>query len=250
MLKLYIYRCIKFVCWGPNLQERFDDTRSEHTAPSHSRRLSASLDTTVTAIDESPKIVEVDTGRPKSRSHRTNISLSDFGDDLPAYQALSSPLPCRIPTRISIPDCRNFQDFSDWGLTGDECRFSTAQSTPRFINSGGSNPPVTPSKSVCADNFFRGYANFPNYMANTKSFKAKLRSHSAPKQRPVTGPKKRLSLNEMMESRNSLSGVRMQRSCSQAQEVINFKNTVMGKIDRSSSEFGCRELDRNYLRRC
>ncbi|KAH7512941.1 hypothetical protein FEM48_Zijuj12G0143700 [Ziziphus jujuba var. spinosa] len=215
--------------------ERFDDARSEFTAPTHSRRLSASLESTVTAnIDESPKIVEVDTGRPKSRSRRTNTSMSDFGDD-PNYQGLSSPLPCRIPSRISVPDCRNFQD-SDWGLTGEECRFSTAQSTPRFMNScsGGSNAPLTPAKSVCADNFFRSYGNFPNYMANTKSFKAKLRSHSAPKQRPEAGPKRRLSLNEMMESRNSLSGVRMQRSCSQAQEAINFKNAVMGKIDRSS----------------
>lgn len=75
-------------------------------------------------------------------------------------------------------------------------------------------------------------------MANTQSFNAKLRSYSAPKQRPEPGPgsKKRLSLNELMESRNSLSGVRMQRSCSQAQEAISFKNAVMGKLDRSSDQ--------------
>ncbi|BBH08346.1 IQ-domain 26 protein [Prunus dulcis] len=211
--------------------ERFDDTGSEHTAPSHSRRLSASnLDAN---IDGSPKIVEVDTGRPKSRSRRTNTCVSEFSDDPTYQQALSSPIPCRGPARLSIPDSRNFPE-SDWGLAGDECRFvSTAQSTPRFVNScGASNLPGTPSKSVCADNFFRGYA--PNYMASTQSFKAKLRSHSAPKQRPDTGPKRRLSLHEMLESRNSLSGVRMQRSCSQAQDAINFKNAIMSKLDRSS----------------
>ncbi|XVF88637.1 hypothetical protein PTKIN_Ptkin19aG0066800 [Pterospermum kingtungense] len=224
--------------------ERFDDTRSEHTLSIHSRRLSASLDTGI-STDESPKIVEVDTGRPKSRSQRTNTSVSDFSDD-PPYQTLSSPLPCRVPARISVPDSRHFQE-TDWGLTGDECRFSTAQSTPRFISSCVSNiAPVTPAKSVYADNFFRQW-NFPGYMANTQSFKAKLRSHSAPKQRPETGTKKRLSLNEMMESRSSLSGVRMQRSCSQAQEAISFKNAVMGKLDRSS-EFG-RDPERNYLQR-
>ncbi|KAM6583297.1 hypothetical protein CsatB_010299 [Cannabis sativa] len=228
-----------------NLQERFDDSKSDHIAPIHSRRLSASLDTSFTTIDESPKIVEVDTGRPKSRSRRTNTSVSDFGDD-PSCQALSSPLPCRIPTRISIPDCRNCQE-SEWGFTGDECRFSTAQSTPRFLNSAASNAPTTPAKSVCADNYFRGYGNYPNYMANTKSFKAKLRSYSAPKQRPEPGPKKRLSLNELMESRNSLSGVRMQRSCSQVQDAISFKNTVMGKLDRCS-DVG-RETERTYLQR-
>ncbi|KAK7319940.1 hypothetical protein RJT34_04669 [Clitoria ternatea] len=229
--------------------ERFDDIRSEYTGPIHSRRLSSSFDATMNnanSVDGSPKIVEVDTGRPKSRSRRSNNSMSDFGDD-PSFQILPSPLPMpyRTPTHITIPDNRNFND-SDWGLTGEECRFSTAQSTPRFTNSCscGSLAPLTP-KSVCTDNFFIGqYHNFPNYMANTQSFKAKLRSHSAPKQRPDPGPKKRLSLNEMMESRCSLSGVKMQRSCSQIQEAINFKNAIMSKLEKST-ELG-RETERNF----
>ncbi|KAF6141726.1 hypothetical protein GIB67_027904 [Kingdonia uniflora] len=219
--------------------ERYEDTRSEHTASIHSRRLSASIETVLNAFEESPKIVEIDTYRPKSRSRRTNTSMSDSGEDT-HYQTISSPLPCPKPSRLAIPDCRNFQDY-DWGFTGDECRFSTAQSTPRFMNSNASNAPVTPAKSVC------GYSNFPNYMANTKSFRAKLRSHSAPKQRPEPGPKKRLSLNEIVESRASLSGVRMQRSCSQAQEAIIFKNAVMGRLDRST-EF-VREAEKEYLQR-
>ncbi|KAI4347051.1 hypothetical protein L6164_007901 [Bauhinia variegata] len=228
--------------------ERFDETRSEFTGPIHSRRLSSSFDANATinnnsssSIDGigSPKIVEVDNGigRPKSRCRRsnTNTSMSDFGDDPPFFQAVSSPLPCpcRTPARLSIPHGRNLQD-SDWGLTGEECRFSTAQSTPRVAYPFASVDPATPSKSVCTDNFFRQYDNFPNYMANTQSFKAKLRSHSAPKQRPEASPKKKLSPNETMESRSSLSGLRMQRSCSQAQQVINFKNAVMGKLDKSA----------------
>ncbi|KAM0969688.1 hypothetical protein FF1_017910 [Malus domestica] len=221
--------------------ERFDGSRSEQTAPSHSRRLSASNlgDSNFNNTDENPKIVEVDTGsRPKSRSRRTNTcSASEFSDDPTYQQALSSPILCRgTPARLSIPDSRNYQD-SDWGLSVEECRMiSTAQSTPRFMNSCGgganSNATGTPSKSVCNENCFRGYA--PNYMASTRSFKAKLRSHSAPKQRPEPGPKKRLSLNEMLESRNSLSGVRMQRSCSQVKDAIVFKNAVIGKLERSS----------------
>ncbi|XP_068642712.1 protein IQ-domain 26-like [Aristolochia californica] len=227
--------------------ERFDDSRSEHTASIHSRRLSASLETAINGFDESPKIVEIDTCRPKSRSRRTNASMSDCGEDPPS-QTLSSPLPCHIPGRLSIPDCRNYQDF-DWGLTGDECRFSTAQSTPRFLNSDRSLScmPVTPAKSVCAESFFRRYSNFPNYMANTQSFRAKVRSQSAPKQRPESGPKKRLSLNEMVESRASLSGVRMQRSCSQVQEVFNFKNAVLSRLDKST-EF-VREAQGDHIQR-
>ncbi|KAL5728984.1 IQ-domain [Ranunculus cassubicifolius] len=224
--------------------ERFDDSRSEHTASIHSRRLSASIETST--FEESPKIVEIDTCRPKSRSRRTTTnSMSDSGED--PYPALSSPLPCQIPARLSIPEGRNYPDF-DWGYTGDECRFSTAQSTPRFMNSTGSNAPVTPAKSVCAEGFFRRYSNYPNYMSNTQSFRAKVRSHSAPKQRPEPLPKKRLSLSEMVESRASLSGVRMQRSCSQAQEAISFKNAVMCKLDRSS-EYVVKEAESDYLQR-
>lgn len=218
--------------------ERFqlDDTRSEQAVSVHSRRLSAaSFDNVSSNFDENPKIVEVDTGRPKSRSRRTITSVSEFPDN-PFYQTGSSPVPSRVSARLTIPETRYFQE-SDWGLTGEECRFSTAHSTPRFANS---NAPVTPAKSVCGggNNFFRNYMNFPNYMANTQSFKAKLRSQSAPRQRPeAVGPKRRLSLNEMMESRSSLSGVRMQRSCSQVQDAVNFKNAVVGKLDRWS-EFG------------
>lgn len=223
------------------LQERFDEF--------HSKRMlsSAQYDNCVNGFDESPKIVEIDTYKPKSRSRRitlttnTNCTSDSGGDDQNFQQAMSSPLPLpypSVPARLSIPDCRQFQDF-DWSFLGEECsRFgasATAHSTPRFGNNSGrtiSNVAVTtPSKSVCGDSFFRPYSNGPNYMANTQSFSAKLRSHSAPKQRPeqLPGPKKRLSLTEIMASRSSFSGVRMQRSCSQVQEVLEFwkgKNSV------------------------
>ncbi|KAE9613993.1 putative IQ motif, EF-hand binding protein [Lupinus albus] len=220
--------------------ERFDDIRSEYNGRRLSSSFDATMNNTTNSVEGSPKIVEVDTGngKPKSRSRRTNTSISDFGDD-PSFHALPSPLP--------IPCHRNFHD-SDWVLTGEQSKFSTAQSTPRFTNSCsfGSIASMTP-KSVCTDSFFIGqHVNFvPNYMARTQSFKAKLRSQSAPKQRPEPGPKRRLSLNQMMESRSSLSGVRMQRSCSQIQEAVNFKNVVMCKLEKSTKTG--RETDRNYF---
>ncbi|PSR96888.1 Protein IQ-DOMAIN like [Actinidia chinensis var. chinensis] len=196
--------------------ERFDETWSEF----QSKRLSASIENSLNSFEESPKIVEIDTYKPRSRSRRINPSTSDSSED-PYYQTLSSPLPRPIPARLSIPDCRNLPD-SEWNFTGNECRSSTAQSTPRFAKSGRSHAPATPAKSVCGDSFFRPYSNFPNYMANTQSFRAKLRSQSAPKQRSEPGSKKRLSLNEIMASRTSLSGVRMQQSCAQVQEDLGF----------------------------
>ncbi|KAL0425018.1 UNVERIFIED_CONTAM: hypothetical protein Sradi_1036600 [Sesamum radiatum] len=198
--------------------ERFDEARSDQF---HSKRISASYDPYLNAFDESPKIVEIDTYGPKSRSRRMSTCMSEYGDDQYYQVTSSSPLPCSFPNRLPIPDCRHVQDL-DWGYTEEDYKFATAQSTPRFACTGRANAPTTPAKSVCGDSFFRPYSNYPSYMANTQSFRAKLRSHSAPKQRPELGPKKRLSLNEVMSSRTSFSGVRMQRSCSQVQEEFEF----------------------------
>ncbi|XP_022724693.1 protein IQ-DOMAIN 14-like, partial [Durio zibethinus] len=183
--------------------ERFDEPGSEI----HSKRLSASIE--INGYDDSPKIVEIDTFKTRSRSRRYKIALSECGDDSP-YQTISSPLPCPVPARASTPNCQNLNDF-EWCFTGDECRFTTAQSTPRFAITARSNAPTTPGKSMCGDSYFKAYSNFPNYMANTQSFNAKLRSQSAPKQRPEPGAKKRLSLNEIMAARNSIGGVRMNK---------------------------------------
>ncbi|KAK9066220.1 hypothetical protein SSX86_013541 [Deinandra increscens subsp. villosa] len=189
----------------------------------HSKRLSA-YESNISCYDESPKIVEIDTYRPQSRSRRININTcaSDSGEDSHYINNVPSPLHCQNPACISIPEFNHLQDF-EWGYVGDDYKYSnTTQSTPRFANPNRSNGPVTPAKSVCGDSFFRPYSNHPSYMASTQSSKAKLRSHSAPKQRPEPGPKKRLSLNEIVASRYSLSGLKMQRTCSQVQEGFNL----------------------------
>lgn len=187
------------LCWI--LQERIDETRSEY----HSRRFTSSYDPSLNAFDESPKIVEIDTCGPKSRSRRMSSCTFSYNEDK-YYQVISSS-----PLR----------DY-DWGFIQEDYKFATAQNTPRFGCSGRANAPVPPAKSVCGDSLFSPYSSCPSYMASTQSFDAKLRSQSAPKQRPESGPKKRLSLNEIMASRTSFTGVRMQRSCSQAQDDFEY----------------------------
>ncbi|CAO2813372.1 unnamed protein product [Amaranthus hypochondriacus] len=189
--------------------ERFDEARSDQF---HSKRLSTSYEPyNNNPFEGSPKIVEIDTyNKPKSRSRRINPSLYDF--------SCEDMLQCPYPSRVSIPDCQITHRDYDWSFLGDECQITTSQCTPRFTNSTRSNAPLTPTKSVCGDSFFRPYSNFPSYMADTQSFRAKLRSQSAPKQRPESRPKSRLSLDDIMGARNSISGVRMQRSSSIVQD--------------------------------
>ncbi|KFK38994.1 hypothetical protein AALP_AA3G186300 [Arabis alpina] len=171
--------------------ERFDDSRSEI----HSKRISISVEKQNNNINNnvydetSPKIVEIDTYKTKSRSKRMNIAVSECGDDF-IYQG---------------------KDF-EWSFPGEKCKFPTAQNTPRFSSLVANNhyyyTPPSPAKSVCRDACFRpSYPGLmtPSYMANTQSFKAKVRSHSAPRQRP---DRKRLSLDEIMAARSSVSGVR------------------------------------------
>ncbi|GAA0167170.1 hypothetical protein LIER_22162 [Lithospermum erythrorhizon] len=194
--------------------ERFDECRTQF----HSKRLSSSYDPqSYNALDESPKIVEIDTYKPRSRSRRISTCYSEYGDDQKYYQIASSPLPCPMPARLSIPDNRHIQDY-DWGFLAEECKYASTNSTPRFATSIRPSVMATPARSVCGDTFFRPYSNHPSYMANTQSFRAKLRSQSAPRQRPEERRSKRLSLNEIMASRSSFTGVRMQRSCSNVEE--------------------------------
>ncbi|KAB8098409.1 hypothetical protein EE612_027585 [Oryza sativa] len=237
-----------------SLQERCagDDTRSEHGVAAYSRRLSASIESSSYGYDRSPKIVEVDTGRPKSRSSSSRRASSPLlldaagcasgGEDWCA-NSMSSPLPCYLPggappPRIAVPTSRHFPDY-DWCAL-EKARPATAQSTPRYAHA-----PPTPTKSVCGGGgggIHSSPLNCPNYMSNTQSFEAKVRSQSAPKQRPETGGagggggRKRVPLSEVVvvESRASLSGVGMQRSCNRVQEAFNFKTAVVGRLDRSS----------------
>lgn len=139
------------------------------------------------------------------------------------------------------------QDFSPGTVCadydyGEDSVFSTAQSSPQFSSAkfGGKRGPFTP-RSEYAESLFEGYSAFPNYMANTESSKAKVRSHSAPKQRPASyerntmSSRRRMSLQGAVDDRSSVTSERMQRSSSQVPSVrkgYQYAGPVM--LDRST----------------
>ncbi|XP_020191106.1 protein IQ-domain 26 [Aegilops tauschii subsp. strangulata] len=234
-----------------SLQERYsttEDSRSDHSvAPYYSRRLSASVESSSCyGYDRSPKIVEMDTGRPKSRSSSLRTTSPGASEECYAHSVSSPLMPCRAPPRIAAPTARHFPEY-EWC---EKARPATAQSTPRYA----SYAPVTPTKSACGGYTYSNSPstlNCPSYMSGTQSSVAKVRSQSAPKQRPEEGAvRKRVPLSEVIilqEGRASLSGG-TQRSCNRPaqEEAFSFKKAVVSRFDRSS-EAAERERDRDLF---
>ncbi|KAF8663225.1 hypothetical protein HU200_055829 [Digitaria exilis] len=237
-----------------SLQERYgDDTRSEHGVAAYSRRLSASIESASYGgggYDRSPKIVEMDTGRPRSsRASSLRTDASCTGDEWYAAMSVSSPLvpSCGgggpAPPRIAVPSSRQFPDY-EW-CAPEKPRPATAQSTPRCAAATYFVAPPTPAKSVCGG----GGGNCPGYMSSTQSSEAKSsRSQSAPKQRPEQQQpaRKRVPLSEVvLEARASLSGVAMvnnnnnKPTCGNrgaaAQEAFDFRAAVVSRFERAAA---------------
>ncbi|XP_010479698.1 PREDICTED: protein IQ-DOMAIN 14-like [Camelina sativa] len=144
------------------------------------------------ASERSPKIVEIDdtykrrsSSRSKSKEVHNVGAMSEYEDDF-VYKENDLEL-----------------SFSD-----EKWKFASAQNTPRLSRHHAANNRYyvmqSPAKNVLCDD--GGSLSTPGYMEKTKSFKAKVRSHSAPRQRTE---RKRLSLDEVMAYKRSVTGVNM-----------------------------------------
>ncbi|XP_011026994.1 PREDICTED: protein IQ-DOMAIN 14-like isoform X2 [Populus euphratica] len=172
---------------------------------------------------ENIKIVEVDVGESKGSiksrngySHRPQTDLTEhrFSTHYASNHAYSkienhqiSPAPSAL-TDMSPRACSGYFEENSFSTTISSPQYSSAVSKP-----DPSRIPFALPRPEYAESLSYDYP-FPNYMANTESFRAKVRSHSAPKQRPDSFERQPSRRRASIEGRNVPRPMRMQRSSS------------------------------------
>lgn len=193
--------------------------------------------------EKSDKILEVDTWKPHMKSQQSirtlqasqHVMASDhnnqFTSDLPSI--LSSKATYQMPT-VSPGEVSSLNSLN-FPLRKDEAVMRNVESNPYAFSpssrpgSSGRRGPFTPTRSECSWGFFNGYSGYPNYMANTESFQAKVRSQSAPKQR--------LEFEKYGSSKRSVQGFHDADTMSERgfAPQINFRNKAYpasGRLNR------------------
>ncbi|KAK7344499.1 hypothetical protein VNO77_14164 [Canavalia gladiata] len=201
-------------------------------------------------LEENTKIVEMDVcesigntrgrnstanhGHLKLSEHRFSTYYSSNGSYSKEENYNISPAPSTL-TELSPRACSaHFED----------CSFGTAQSSPHFYSAVSrvedSKLPFVFPRPAFTETMSYDYPLFPNYMANTESSRAKVRSQSAPKARPDSYERQPSRRRASVEGRNVPRPVRMQRSSSHVGVTAqNYQYPWSIKLDRSTvSECG------------
>ncbi|CAN6484865.1 unnamed protein product [Victoria cruziana] len=199
--------------------------------------------------DESAKVLEVDPGKPPFDSRRkggqncsqsansrclsfTTMPESPSKDSTVAQFSSPSPSSVNMPPSHSLCSLHFTYEDGDYILAG------TDDSSHHLLSASSRNGywkgQPQPFKGDYAQSLFGEYTDCPNYMANTESWRAKARSHSAPKQRPEfekCSSAKRLSAYEFADIRSSSTGVYSQRSSLHA-KFTSKAYPGSGRLDR------------------
>ncbi|ESR35109.1 DUF4005 domain-containing protein [Citrus sinensis] len=149
--------------------------------------------------EKSDKILEVDTWKPhlNPRQHNRVIRSSPHGSALDynnhSYMTIDSPSKLSVKNMNPIPSVSPGEVLSLSSLKvpvgKSDAALRTADNSPQ-VSSASYRPgssarrgPFTPTRSEYSWGYFSGCIGHPNYMANTESSRAKVRSLSAPRQR-------------------------------------------------------------------
>ncbi|KAL2903141.1 Protein IQ-DOMAIN 31 [Bienertia sinuspersici] len=199
--------------------------------------------------EENVKIVEMDQGEFRSnidsRSTYSTPSQHQIDDRMDNRMTLSpyyssqqylkqdyqqhSPAPSAI-TDFSTRTCSaHFDDYS----------LPTAQSSPHCYSAISRldlpRAPFSLPKPDFAETLSYDFPLYPNYMSNTESSRAKVRSQSAPKQRPELERQPSRGRRPSVEGRNIPKGSKMQRSSSQVGPAAqNYHYPWSVKLDKST----------------
>lgn len=186
-----------------------------------------------TSVEENIKIVEMDVGEYKAVTKGRNSYSKHQQQVSPAASGITDISPRSL--------CKHLEEMG------------TAQSSPQCYSKG--DEAVSYPRSEYAESLYSEYPFYPNYMANTQSSRAKVRSHSAPKQRPLETFERQPSATRRrpsIEGRNLPRAVRMQRSSSHVGSAPhNFHYPWSVKLDRSAvslKDSECGSTNTNYCR--
>lgn len=190
-------------------------------------------------MEENIKIVEMDLGESKGGTK----SRTSYSNNAQTEHRFSTHRSCpkQDPQQIS-PAPSVLTELSPRASSGhfEDYSFGTAQSSPQYYSAiskpDPSRIPFDYPRPEYAESMSYEYPFFPNYMANTESSRAKVRSHSAPKQRPVeTFERQSSKRRPSIEGRNVPRAVRMQRSSSHVGSTAqNYQYPWSIKLDRSA----------------
>ncbi|KAG5230653.1 calmodulin-binding family protein [Salix suchowensis] len=168
--------------------------------------------------EKSDKILEVDTWKPHVKYQQSNRTFQTSQHALASDHNNQSFMTFDSPSKISkktpnpmpsIPSGEILHSLK-FPIGNDETVSRTAENSPRLFSAtsrpgssgrkGGGH--FTPTRSECSWGFFNGYSGYPNYMSNTESSRAKVRSQSVPRQD--------LSLRNTVQAEDLSRGIAMQ----------------------------------------